>query len=242
MDIVRIEKINLVDAVYTQLRDLLISGKWPEGTKIPSENELCKEFSVSRVVIREALQKLRGEKLLVTRQGVGTYAANPSNFEPTEEKIVLSEKLYRDFLDFREAVENTAVKLSRQTATEEDFLRMEQCVDAMQAAYKDNEAYNLADFNFHLAVVSASHNDLLIRSMVANQNTIVGVFTAMNAVPDSRSFAVPSHRMIMENIKSGEVSKVVAAYRDMGKYNLTRLNRFSRKEEAENRDKESAIG
>ena len=162
MDIVRIEKINLVDAVYTQLRDLLISGKWPEGTKIPSENELCKEFSVSRVVIREALQKLRGEKLLVTRQGVGTYAANPSNFEPTEEKIVLSEKLYRDFLDFREAVENTAVKLSRQTATEEEFLRMEQCVDAMQAAYKDNEAYNLADFNFHLAVVSASHNDLLM--------------------------------------------------------------------------------
>ena len=48
--------------------------------------------------------------------------------------------------------------------------------------------------------------------------------------------------MIMENIKSGEVSKVVAAYRDMGKYNLTRLNRFFRKEEAENRDKESAIG
>ena len=50
------------------------------------------------------------------------------------------------------------------------------------------------------------------------------------------------NREWMENIKSGEVSKVVAAYRDMGKYNLTRLNRFFRKEEAENRDKESAIG
>ena len=226
MDIVRIEKINLVDAVYTQLRDLLISGKWPEGTKIPSENELCKEFSVSRVVIREALQKLRGEKLLVTRQGVGTYAANPSNFEPTEEKIVLSEKLYRDFLDFREAVENTAVKLSRQTATEEDFLRMEQCVDAMQAAYKDNEAYNLADFNFHLAVVSASHNDLLIRSMVANQNTIVGVFTAMNAVPDSRGFGVSSHRQIVENLRNKKTRQVSDDYAEMGKYNLTRLHHF----------------
>ena len=44
MDIVRIEKVNLVDAVYTQLRELLVSGRWPEGTKIPSENELCRDF------------------------------------------------------------------------------------------------------------------------------------------------------------------------------------------------------
>ena len=121
MDIVRIEKVNLVDAVYTQLRELLISGKWPEGTKIPSENELCREFSVSRVVIREALQKLRGEKLIVTRQGVGTYAANPSNFSPTDQEFVLSEQTYRDFLLFREGVEINAIRLTRKTATEEDY-------------------------------------------------------------------------------------------------------------------------
>ena len=103
---------------------------------------------------------------------------------------------------------------------------MEQCVDAMQAAYKDNEAYNLADFNFYLAVVSASHNDLLIRSMVANQNTIVGVFTAMNAVPDSRGFGVSSHRQIVENLRNKKTRQVIDDYAEMGKYNLTRLHHF----------------
>ena len=180
MDIVRIEKVNLVDAVYTQLRELLVSGRWPEGTKIPSENELCRDFSVSRVVVREALQKLRGEKLIVSRQGVGSYAANPSNFAPVDQPIDLSEQVYRDFLDFRDAVEISAIKLSKNTATPEDYRKMEECVTAMEKASENKDAYNLADYNFHLAVVSASHNDFLIRSMMANQNAIVGIFTAMN--------------------------------------------------------------
>ncbi|MBQ3704706.1 MAG: FadR family transcriptional regulator [Oscillospiraceae bacterium] len=231
MDIVRIEKVNLVDAVYTQLRDLLVSGKWPEGTKIPSENELCKDFSVSRVVIREALQKLRGERLIVTRQGVGTYAANPSNFAQTDQEIVLSEQMYRDFLNFREAVEISAVKLTRKAATEEDYLRMEQCLEAMQAAYDTVEQYNLADYNFHLSVVMASHNEMLVRAMTANQNVIVGVFTAMNAVPDARDFGVSSHQQIVQNLREKKIKQVIDDYAEMGRYNLARLHRFFRETE-----------
>lgn len=231
MDIVRIEKVNLVDAVYTQLRDLLVSGKWPEGTKIPSENELCKDFSVSRVVIREALQKLRGERLIVTRQGVGTYAANPSNFAQTDQEIVLSEQMYRDFLNFREAVEISAVKLTRKAATEEDYLRMEQCLEAMQAAYDTVEQYNLADYNFHLSVVMASHNEMLVRAMTANQNVIVGVFTAMNAVPDARDFGVSSHQQIVQNLREKKIKQVIDDYAEVGRYNLARLHRFFRETE-----------
>lgn len=231
MDIVRIEKVNLVDAVYTQLRDLLVSGKWPEGTKIPSENELCKDFSVSRVVIREALQKLRGERLIVTRQGVGTYAANPSNYAQTDQEIVLSEQMYRDFLNFREAVEISAVKLTRKAATEEDYLRMEQCLEAMQAAYDTVEQYNLADYNFHLSVVMASHNEMLVRAMTANQNVIVGVFTAMNAVPDARDFGVSSHQQIVQNLREKKIKQVIDDYAEMGRYNLARLHRFFRETE-----------
>lgn len=228
MDIVRIEKVNLVDAVYTQLRDLLVSGKWPEGTKIPSENELCKNFSVSRVVIREALQKLRGERLIVTRQGVGTYAANPSNFAQTDQEIVLSEQMYRDFLNFREAVEISAVKLTRKAATEEDYQRMEQCLAAMQAAYDTVEQYNLADYNFHLSVVMASHNEMLVRAMTANQNVIIGIFTAMNAVPDARDFGVSSHQRIVQNLREKKIKQVIDDYAEMGRYNLARLHRFFR--------------
>lgn len=226
MEITRVEKVNLVDAVFTQLRKLILSGEWPEGTKLLSENELAKQFSVSRVVIREALQKLRGEKLIITRQGIGTYVANPNNFVLLDRPIALSEQVYKDFLEFRQAVELTAVKLSKSRATEEDFKKLNVCVDAMQNADRDDSLYNIADYSFHLAVVEASHNDMLVRAMVANQNMIVSVFSAMNDIPGARDFGVTSHRQIVENLRSKRIKTVVDSYNEMGRYNLARLQRF----------------
>ena len=231
MEIMRVKKVNLTDQVYSQLKSLLLSGEWPEGTKIPSENSLCRQFSVSRVVVREALQMLRAEKLIVTRHGMGTFAANPDNFLPTAQPFRLSEQSYRAFLDFRSAVEFSAVRLSCKTATEEDYRRMEACLQDMSDAGGDHEKYNQADYNFHYAVVCASHNDMLIRAMAANQSGIISVFTAMNAVPKSISFAVPTHRQIVDDIRAGKVKDVIKIYNDMGKYNLTRLQKFFREEE-----------
>lgn len=230
MEITRVQKVNLTEAVYDQLKENLLSGTWAEGTRLPSESDLCRQFSVSRVVVREALQKLRGEKLIVTRQGLGTFVANPTNFLPATQAFNLSEQVYRDFLEFRNAVEVTSVKLSRKAAKEEDFRLMETRLKEMTAADTDNDRYNLADYQFHLAVVCAGHNDLLIQAMVANQANIINIFTAMNGVPDARSFAVPSHRQIMEFIRAGRVREVIDAYDKMGKYNLARLDRFFRKD------------
>ncbi len=226
MNIVRIEKVNLVDAVYAQLRELLVSGKWAEGTKIPSENVLSREFSVSRVVVREALQKLRGERLIVTRQGVGTYAANPSNFQQPEGPIDLSEKLYRDFLDFRGAVELTAIRLSAAAATEADFERMEACVQAMEAQRDNPGQYDLMDYNFHLAVVASSHNDLLVQAMLANKITIIDVFAAMNGIPGARTYAEAAHRQFIRNLRQKNTRQVIDDYNEMGRYNLARLQKF----------------
>ena len=161
MEVVKIEKINLVEAVYQQLREMILSGKVSEGTKLESENKLAESFSVSRVVIREALQKLRGEKLIVTRQGVGTYVANPSNFAPNTQSIELTEAAYMDFIHFREAVEYTAAALAKNAATEEDFDELDRYAAQLdQQLYKNDEVAE-ADFEFHYALVCCAHNVFL---------------------------------------------------------------------------------
>ena len=45
--------------IYEQLLHYIISGEWPVGTRLPSEKDLAEQFGVSRVPIREALQRLR---------------------------------------------------------------------------------------------------------------------------------------------------------------------------------------
>jgi len=51
------------------------SGLWPQHSKVPSENELAKQFSVSRMTARRALQELTEQGILIRSQGTGTFVA-----------------------------------------------------------------------------------------------------------------------------------------------------------------------
>lgn len=226
MDLIRLGKINLVEAVYEKMDQLLRSGQFSEGAKLPSENELCKQYCVSRVVVREALQKLRSEKRIITRQGMGTFVANPQNFIPLDHEILLTEQSYKDFLVFRDAVEITAVKASKHSATPEDYEKIERRAAEMENSIGYEDLLNLADYNFHLAIVEASHNDMLIRSFAANQSTLVSIFAAMNTIRDARSYGVVSHVRIAKDLCNKNVKAVVDAYQEMGKYNLARLQQI----------------
>ncbi len=52
------------------------AGKWPQHSKVPSENELAEQFSVSRMTARRALQELTEQGTLVRSQGAGTFVAS----------------------------------------------------------------------------------------------------------------------------------------------------------------------
>lgn len=55
------------------VRDEITSGRWPPGSQIPSEPQLCETFGVSRTVVRQALKELENERLLRRRKGRGTF-------------------------------------------------------------------------------------------------------------------------------------------------------------------------
>ena len=58
--------------VAHELKTEIVNGVYPVGTLIPTEDELCKRFSVSRYTVREALRVLREEGLVTSRRGAGT--------------------------------------------------------------------------------------------------------------------------------------------------------------------------
>lgn len=53
-------------------------GKWPTGTRIPSENELVAQFGISRMTAHRALRELTAEGVLVRVHGLGTFTAKSS--------------------------------------------------------------------------------------------------------------------------------------------------------------------
>ncbi len=65
--------------LYQQVKDLLrrriVDGTWRPDEVLPSEGRLAAEFGVSQGTVRKALDELAAQKLVVRRQGRGTFVA-----------------------------------------------------------------------------------------------------------------------------------------------------------------------
>ncbi len=225
MEFEKITKVNLVDSVCKQLRERILSGKYPEGTRLDGENKLAASFNVSRVVIREALRQLRSERLIITRQGMGTFIANPSNFLK-DEVIDLTEQGYLEFWDFRRSVEYSAVTLAKKNASESDFEEIERCIQKIKECGQNIDILGEADYQFHLTVVSCSHNVYLENAMKINKNMMVSVFNAMNSLPGAYGYMSHSHVNVARCLKNRDPERIIEQYEEMRKYNISRLEEY----------------
>jgi GntR family transcriptional regulator len=85
--------VPLYHQIQHLVRHRIHSGLYPPGTQIPSEHDLCRELSVSRVTLREALRELVRENLLVKVQGKGTFVSSnpPKRLRPVRYSGFLEE-------------------------------------------------------------------------------------------------------------------------------------------------------
>ena len=74
-DIDKSALLPLYHQMYTALRDNIVAGAWKAGERLPSESELCESFGVSRITAQKALRRLVEERLVVRRQGQGSFVA-----------------------------------------------------------------------------------------------------------------------------------------------------------------------
>lgn len=69
------DKNRRTDALAEALAARILTGIWPQGTKLPADSDIGREFNVSRTVIREAFRILSGKGLLQARPRLGTHVA-----------------------------------------------------------------------------------------------------------------------------------------------------------------------
>src|ERR1700746_171373 len=71
----------VTDEAIDSIRELIASGQWGPGTRLPREADLAKQLGVSRNSLGEAVRALSLPRVLEVRQGDGTYV---SSLEPGE--------------------------------------------------------------------------------------------------------------------------------------------------------------
>ncbi|MEW2000899.1 FadR/GntR family transcriptional regulator [Streptomyces coelicoflavus] len=152
----------LSEQVITALRQQITSGEWPIGSRIPTEPELVEQLGVARNTVREAVRALAHNGLLDIRQGSGTYVVATSELAGVMQRRFAG-AAPQHIAELRSTLESAAARLAAERRTDKDLKQIDGLLLRREEAWESGEAeaFVTADATFHLAVVAASHNDVM---------------------------------------------------------------------------------
>jgi GntR family transcriptional repressor for pyruvate dehydrogenase complex len=158
---------SLSDQVTEKLRAQILGGIYEVGQTLPSEQEICNVFGVSRSVVREAISRLKADRLLLTHQGRGTVVAaivSQRGFQIHNEDAKKVEGT-RHILELRIGLEVEAAGLAAINRQDNDLAAMKAALIGMKTATVEKAIDRLVaeDLRFHRAISVASANPHFVR-------------------------------------------------------------------------------
>lgn len=197
----------LSDRVYEYLLDQLIAGAFPVNSRLPTELDLAHRLGVSRPVVRDALQRLREEGLLASRQGSGTVVLKkPGSAVVAFAPISSIADVQRCFV-FRYAIEGEAAALAAKAHDSAAIARLGDALASLEAAAKEGRSAEAEDFAFHYAVADATGNHFFTATLLAIREQIA----AGIHINRSLSLLNPKQRLGMVQKEHDAIFKFIAA-------------------------------
>ena len=144
--------------VYERIFELIVSGEYPEHSRLPSEAELSRRFGASRPVVREALARLRDDGMIASRQGSGSYVQRRPDAQVLRFVPVGSIADIQRCFEFRVDLEGAAAALAARRWEEEDLTEIRQALEDLEDCIRENRLGVEADARFHRAIAKATHN------------------------------------------------------------------------------------
>ena len=155
---------SLGEQLSRRIGQLIDSGEFAEGARLPAESDLAERFGVSRPIIREALSRLRSQGRILSRRGSGSYVQKPEDapsparaetpFGPLN-SLAQVKKCYQ----FRATIEGDAAFYASQHRTAEALAQMRAALEKLEAAVAGRQVGISPDYEFHVAIARASGNE-----------------------------------------------------------------------------------
>jgi DNA-binding FadR family transcriptional regulator len=146
----------------------IVSGRYPEGSLIPTEIQLGEEFGVSRTVVREGTKILGDKGLLTSRRGLGTRVLDQSQWRTFDPDVLAArlehgdrDVVLREVLVLRRSIEPELAARAAELATDTDLEEFADLMDRVASAQPDPHKYMLLDAEFHARVAQLGRNSLL---------------------------------------------------------------------------------
>jgi GntR family transcriptional regulator, transcriptional repressor for pyruvate dehydrogenase complex len=206
----------LADTVAAQIGERILSGALSPGEALAPERELCREFGVSRTVIREAIRSLSGKGMVesIGGSGVRVLAIDAGTVGESLRNLLRSSDVdYAKVDEVRRAIEVAAAGVAAARVTSDDVARAEAALRRMRDRIDDLEECVQADLAFHRAVADATGNELfgmLLDSLGAPLVDVRRTNLGRGGIARRRRI-IAAHRRILDAIADGDDERARAA-------------------------------
>ncbi|GAA3894046.1 FadR/GntR family transcriptional regulator [Streptomyces lannensis] len=192
--------------IVDQIRMLLKEERLQPGDRLPSERELCTQFGVSRVTVREALRSLEASGLVEIRLGArgGAFVTAPSSRRVGEglaDLLSLSPLTATEVTEARLVFELGIVPLIVERAAEEDLDALRALCDEHAEAVKQGTYDMEMSADFHTRVAACTHNgaiEMLVQSF--HGPLLMSLREAQSIEPQMGHRGSKEHRKFVEAI------------------------------------------
>jgi DNA-binding FadR family transcriptional regulator len=206
----RVRNANLTSRIVEDLGIAVVTSHYTETNPFPVEADLCKQFGVSRSILREAVKMLTAKGLLGARPRQGTWVQPEENWNLLDPDVLrwllerkLSFSLLTEFTQMRLAVEPIAASIAATRAGDEDIAAIYINIERMAAAENGTDDPLASDIAFHVSVMHACGNrfyyqlcdliDTALRFSIRTTNTYKGVRLASVADHKKVADAIAAH-------------------------------------------------
>lgn len=207
------------EAIVAQIRNLIRTNRLVPGDRLPSERELCEQFGVSRVTVREALRVLEAGGLIEIRVGArgGAFVTTPTSDQLSAglaDLINLAPVTASEVTEARLVFELGIIPTVVERATEEDIEDLRELTREHIAALKRGEYTMAMSAQFHNRVSACTHNaaiEMLVHSF--HGPLLMSLREARTAAPVMGQRGTYEHRDLVEAIADHNVEEATAIMR-----------------------------
>jgi DNA-binding GntR family transcriptional regulator len=184
------------ERLHADIRSRIIHGEYPAGLRL-TEEELARQYRVSRMSVREGLRVLAAEGFVTVRPYFGTFVAG------------MTAKEAGDLLEVQGALEPLAAGLAASRRTTDHIAQLNAIVDRGRTAAQEERAKDAAALHsqFHAVLAAASGNDSLSALVTQLRDKLAWAYSAQVRRPPGDSWE--EHAEIVATIEGGDSALAV---------------------------------
>jgi len=216
-----IRQQTVVGQVMEKIRELIATGRYKSGDKIPTELELSERFGIGRSSVREAIKVFNYIGVLESRTAKGTFVCDRSSIsnEALTWSILLGDDELFDLIEFRGALEvwcfmALARRIGENPETHRELIgELEGIIEEMRSAEgsEDRGALVRLDYNFHRMILEEVGNKIVISIYETLKSFLYEEIKKSHLSVDAFPRQSDNHLLLLNAITSGSPETAAGA-------------------------------